>query len=81
MRVSFAERFPWSPPEKRGRVLIVFPTGFEGTVRRICGEAAVAAGKAVEVPVPPRPNVRISGDRLSYRDRVTVEDVLTTELP
>ena len=48
MRVRFTENFDWDPPEKNGRVTLAFKAG-EKTVRRECGEAAIAAGKAVEV--------------------------------
>jgi len=48
MRVRFTENFDWDPPEKFGKVTLAFTVG-ERTVRRECGEAAVAAGKAKEV--------------------------------
>lgn len=54
MRVRFLSRFDFVPPEKKGRVSIVYKAGMEMTVRRCCGEAAVAQGKAVEVPAPMR---------------------------
>lgn len=49
MRVRFLTRFDWSPPERHGRMTISYPAGKEMTVRRICGEAAIAEGKAEEV--------------------------------
>jgi hypothetical protein len=48
MRVRFLRRFRWVVPERRGRVALVFKPG-EKVVRRVCGEAAVAAGAAVLV--------------------------------
>lgn len=54
MRVRFREPYDYTPSEEP-RVLIAFsPTGGADkngtyTVRRECGEAAVKAGKAVEV--------------------------------
>lgn len=46
MRVEFTRDFDWSPPEKRGRIHIAFKRGMRLTVRRICAEAAIAAGAA-----------------------------------
>lgn len=48
MRVRFTEDFDWDPPEKFGKVTLAFKVG-EQTVRRECGEAAIAAGRAVEL--------------------------------
>lgn len=58
MRVRFTEPFDYVPTEDP-RILVAFsPTGGaekDGayTVRRECGEAAIAAGKAVEVAPDP----------------------------
>lgn len=58
MRVRFTEPYDYTPSEEQ-RVLIAFsPTGGPDkdgvyTVRRECGEAAVKAGKAVEVGQDP----------------------------
>jgi hypothetical protein len=49
MRILFTADFDWSPPEKQGRVTLAYKAGWTGSVRRWCGDAAVAAGKAVEV--------------------------------
>lgn len=57
MRVRFTAPFDYTPSEEP-RVLIAYsPSGGadkdgEYTVRRECGEAAVAQGKAVEVKAP-----------------------------
>lgn len=59
MRVRFTEPFDYVPAEEP-RVLVAYsPSGGaakdgEYTVRRECGEAAVAQGKAVEVKAPSR---------------------------
>lgn len=53
MRVRFTRNFSYRPPERRGRT-IAFKAGMEKTVKRHCGNAAVAAGRAIEVPVPNR---------------------------
>lgn len=45
MRVRFTAPFDWDPPERRGRVTISFKPGLR-TVRKLCGEAAISAGKA-----------------------------------
>lgn len=47
MWVRFVEGFVWAPPERKGRVSLVFQSGSVLFVRRACGEAAIAAGKAV----------------------------------
>jgi len=58
MRVRFTEAFDYTPSEEP-RVLIAFsPNGGSEkdgayTVRRECGEAAVKAGKAVEIAPGP----------------------------
>lgn len=51
MRVRFIADFPFIPPE-RPMCALLFRAGFEGTVRRVCGVAAIAKGRAVEVPGP-----------------------------
>jgi hypothetical protein len=50
MRVRFLRAYDYTPSAQR-RVTIGYAAGFEGTVKRECGEAAVAAGAAEEVPV------------------------------
>lgn len=53
MRVRFTDDFPYTPADNH-RVLIEYRKGHELTVKRAAGEAAVAAGKAVEIKAPPR---------------------------
>lgn len=55
MKVRFTEDFDWTP-EEDGRVQIAFRAdggpegdGVYGKVRRACGEAAIAAGKGVDL--------------------------------
>lgn len=50
--VRFTEAFSWDPPERRGRTTIQFRPGSVLLVRRLCADAAVAAGAAVLVPKP-----------------------------
>ncbi len=49
MRVRFTRDFDWDPPEHNGRTTIAYKEGAAGRVRKACGEAAVAAGAAVEL--------------------------------
>jgi len=49
MKVTFKEDFDWDVPEHKGLATVAFKAGVTETVTRACGEAAVAAGKAVEV--------------------------------
>lgn len=53
MRVRFTDDFDYTPSDDH-RILIEYRKGHELPVRREAGEAAVAAGKAVEVKVPVR---------------------------
>lgn len=48
MRVRFTKDFDYTPTGER-RVTIAYKAGHELTVKREAGEAAVAAGRAVEV--------------------------------
>lgn len=48
MKVRFTEPYDYTP-SLRPQVTIAFPAGWAGAVKRECGEAAVAAGKAVEI--------------------------------
>lgn len=48
MRVRFGERYHYIPSGEPA-VTVLYAAGFEGTVKRECGEAAVKAGKAEEV--------------------------------
>lgn len=50
--VRFLAPFPWSPPERGGRVTIQFPAGAVLLVRRRCADDAIAAGAAILVPKP-----------------------------
>ena len=59
MRVRFTEPFYYVPSEEPRALLAYSPKGGankdgEYTVRQECGEAAVAQGKAVELPSPKR---------------------------
>jgi hypothetical protein len=49
MWVRFLDSFDFRPPEKRN-VLIHYRPGYCGSVRRVCGEQAIAHGAAVEIP-------------------------------
>jgi hypothetical protein len=49
MRVRFKELFLWHVPDRKGRVTVAYEAGREYTVKRACGEEAIAAGKAEEV--------------------------------
>ncbi len=53
MRVRFTEPYDYTPSADR-RVTYAYAAGAEETVKRECGEAAVKAGKAVEVDPPAR---------------------------
>lgn len=53
MRVRFTEPYDYTPSAAR-RVTYAYAAGAEETVKRECGEAAVKAGKAVEIDAPPR---------------------------
>jgi hypothetical protein len=48
MRVRFTSSFDWTPPEDR-RITLAFKAGAELTVRRECGQDAVAKGAAVDL--------------------------------
>lgn len=48
MKVRFTADHDWDVPEFKGRVTIHRPEGWAGTVRRLHGEAAITAGKALE---------------------------------
>lgn len=48
MKVRFLRPWPYTPSRNR-QVTLEYPAGFEGTVKRECGEAAVAAGAAEEL--------------------------------
>lgn len=53
MRVKFNRDYDWTPPDAPAS-LVAYPEGYEGTVKREAGEAAVAAGAAVELDPPKR---------------------------
>lgn len=52
-RVLFLHDFPYRPSLER-RTTIRYRAGWEGTVKRECADAAVAAGAAEEIETPPR---------------------------
>lgn len=51
MYLRFLEDFDFKPTRS---TTIAYKAGMELTVRRLCGEQAVALGKAVELPAPAR---------------------------
>ena len=53
MRVRFTDDFDFKPTSQ---VTIGYRAGMVTTVKRSCGEQAVAAGKAVEVDTTGRPS-------------------------
>lgn len=54
MRVRFSQDFDYTPSKER-RVTIAYKAGWEGTVKREAGEAAVALGCADELTDPAQP--------------------------
>ncbi|MUZ65330.1 hypothetical protein [Agrobacterium vitis] len=63
MRVRFIDDFDYSPSALGGRVTVAYLAGMELTVKRECGDAAISAGRAVEVTALAR-NL-ISGEEVS----------------
>ena len=55
MWVRFLRAFRWDPPERRGQTTVLYPAGAVLFVRRICAEAAIAAGAAVTTTRPQEP--------------------------
>lgn len=53
MHVRFEQDFDYTP-SAQPRVQIAYKAGWQGPVKAECGAQAIAAGKAVEVPTPPR---------------------------
>ncbi len=51
--VRFTADFDYRPVRA---VVIAYKAGMEETVKRDCARKAIAAGKAVEIPNPPRGN-------------------------
>lgn len=51
MRVRFLDDYDFKPTRA---TTIAYRAGTEVTVRKLCGERAIAAGKAVELPAPSR---------------------------
>lgn len=49
MKVKFTGEYHFTPPENRGVTFHYLPSDEVFTVRRVCGEGAVAAGVAVEI--------------------------------
>lgn len=54
-RVKFTEDFDYKP---KSQVTIGYTAGMEMTVRRECAEAAIAAGKGVEVDAEADPDTK-----------------------
>lgn len=52
MWVRFTASFDWDVPEYGNRVTLAFKSGQVRNVRKQCGEAAIAAGKAVHTSTP-----------------------------
>lgn len=53
MRVKFLADYDYTPSAER-RTTFAYFAGQEDTVKRECGEAAIAAGVAQELPAPPK---------------------------
>ena len=53
MRVEFTDNYIFTPPENR-RSSVAYKKGWSGTVRQVCGELAIAAGKAKKLPAARR---------------------------
>lgn len=68
MRVRFTEPYDYTPSANR-RVTYAYAAGAEETVKRECGEAAVKAGKAVEIEAPARPDEAVSDAKESRARR------------
>lgn len=56
MWVRFTAAFDFLPPEMKGRVMIAYKADQVANVTRGCAAKAVAAGKAVKIPAPSRPD-------------------------
>jgi hypothetical protein len=56
VRVRILRDRRFAPPEYRGRVSVHYTAGLELTVKRAWGAALVAAGDALELEPPPRPD-------------------------
>lgn len=51
--VLFSAAFAWDPPERKGLTTLTYEPGEEPrNVRRLCADAAIAAGKATEADPP-----------------------------
>lgn len=60
MHVRFTADYDYTPSGARN-VTMAYPSGWEGTVKRECGEAAILAGSAVSLdgtPPPPEKPIR-----------------------
>ncbi|MVB04165.1 hypothetical protein GN325_20590 [Agrobacterium vitis] len=49
MRVRFLEDYDYSPSGLGNRVTIAYKAGMDLVVKKECGQAAISAGKAVDV--------------------------------
>jgi hypothetical protein len=58
--IEVQESFRWSPPERRGNVTIVYKPG-RYLVTTPCAEAAIAAGKAVNIATQRRRKEKVLG--------------------
>lgn len=61
MWVRFTKAFDYTP-SRQPRVQIAYPAGYEGSVTRECGEAAIEVGRAVEVQAPKRAAKSVKAD-------------------
>lgn len=68
MRVRFTEPYDYTPSADR-RVTYAYAAGAEETVKRECGEAAVKAGKAIEIAPPARRKEVVSDAKVSRARR------------
>lgn len=53
MWVRFLKAYDYTPSRER-RVTTAYPAGYEGSVKRECGEAAIQDGAAEEIEAPAR---------------------------
>lgn len=50
MKITFSRDFSWTWPEYKGRVSTQYKAGQTYTVKRDCGDEAIAKGAAKEAP-------------------------------
>jgi hypothetical protein len=68
MRVRFTENFDYTPSSDP-RILVEYKSGHELTVKREAGLAAIAAGKAQELPAPKKATVAKASPPKSARTK------------